>query len=131
MAGLVQDICYFCHEDVPVVTFPCRPRHGCTIKLCPVCIKDFVHRGSQCPICFRRNAARNPNHVPPGYLVLVLVTMMFLVIVRYMAKSSWILVCSCVFAAVIAEIYCESGKWSPDAPFCQTVATMHKFMTVK
>lgn len=136
MAGLTQDICYFCHEDVPVVAFPCRPRRGCTIKLCPACIKDFVHRGSQCPICFRRNAANAPaahDHIPGyllGYLALSIVVtvlkilMYFFMILRHVAKNACTLAVFCAFVVVTAGPPCRSGKWSPDAPICQAVAAM-------
>lgn len=53
--GFAEDRCQWCHEDCRVVVFPCKPIGGCTLKLCPVCIKEFVHHGSRCLLCHETN----------------------------------------------------------------------------
>ena len=67
--GFAEDRCQWCHEDCRVVVFPCKPVGGCTLKLCPVCIKDFVHRGSRCLLCHKTNMTERvvfrPARIPP------------------------------------------------------------------
>lgn len=62
--GLADDRCLWCHADCRVVVFSCKPAGGCINKLCPGCIREFVHDGSRCLVCRESNAAGKPMYVP-------------------------------------------------------------------